>query len=76
MFLWSKICNIPSVLGRVVLAPPIGAPKTNKVCNLVKASQPSPQSLAVEIRDLEKVVVYLKWGALSRTSYQCCGALV
>ncbi|KAH7285062.1 hypothetical protein KP509_33G010700 [Ceratopteris richardii] len=70
-FLWSNIGHVAKVLGKLLYTPSISAPNKNKICVLWNTSRPFPKTLGINIPNVGRIVIYLKWGSRAGSCFHC-----
>ncbi|KAH7280124.1 hypothetical protein KP509_37G053100 [Ceratopteris richardii] len=70
-FLWSNIGHVAKVLGKLLYTPSISAPNKNRVCVLWNTSRPFPKTLGINVPNVGRIVIYLKWGSMAGSCFHC-----
>ncbi|KAH7315998.1 hypothetical protein KP509_21G073700 [Ceratopteris richardii] len=69
-FLWACMGHIAKVLGKVLYTP-ISAPNKNRICILWNTSRPFPKTLSINVPNVGRIVIYLKWGNMAGACFHC-----
>ncbi|KAH7276962.1 hypothetical protein KP509_39G028200 [Ceratopteris richardii] len=70
-FLWNSIGHVAKVLGKLLYTPSISAPNKNRVCVLWNTSRPFPKTLGINVPNVGRIVIYLKWGNMAGSCFHC-----
>ncbi|KAH7281705.1 hypothetical protein KP509_36G059500 [Ceratopteris richardii] len=68
-FLWSSIGHVAKILGKLLYTPSISTPNKNRVCVLWNTSKPFPKTLAINVLNVGRIVIYLKWGSMAGSCF-------
>ncbi|KAH7278477.1 hypothetical protein KP509_38G043300 [Ceratopteris richardii] len=70
-FLWNSIGHVAKVLGKLLYTPSISAPNKNRICVLWNTSRPFPKTLGINVPNVGRIVIYLKWGNMAGSCFHC-----
>ncbi|KAH7443792.1 hypothetical protein KP509_02G051000 [Ceratopteris richardii] len=69
-FLWASIGHIAKVLGKVLYTP-IFALNKSGTCVLWNTSGSFPKTLGINVPNVGRIVIYLKWGYMAGACFHC-----
>ncbi|KAH7302241.1 hypothetical protein KP509_23G062000 [Ceratopteris richardii] len=70
-FLWTSIGQVAKVLGKILYTPSISAPNKNRICIMWNTSRPFPRTLGINVPNVGRIVIYLKWGSMAGSCFHC-----
>ncbi|KAH6558569.1 hypothetical protein KP509_1Z057000 [Ceratopteris richardii] len=70
-FLRNSIGQVAKILGKLLYTLSIFAPNKNRICVMWNTSRPFPRTLGINVPNVGRIVIYLKWGSMAGSCFHC-----